>query len=272
MLNVPQLRSDFALFRLALEEAHPALYRFTTKQAMDAEFARAEAKLTHPMTLVQFHNVLRPVVVATKSSGGIDGGRYRGDEISALIDSSKLFPLALRFESGRAVVVLNRGRDERAKPGMEVLAINGQSLADTLRRILPNVGQAGDVRSRQMYELGVSDLFRPWVNGSALFAEAYRLYIGDPSRFRTTLRDPQTKRTVDVDLAGVANADATVNVEQNPVNRDVLAGIKTLRSLGPRQSIRYLTVRHRVMVPAFFENAPFYTGNFPTFVGRPLPN
>jgi hypothetical protein len=260
MLDLPRLRSDFALFRLALEEAHPALYRFTTKPAMDAEFARAEARLTQPMTVLQFHNVLRPVLVATTSSIGIGGlRRYRGDEISALIDSSKLFPLALTFESERAFVVLNRGRDERVKPGMEVLAINGQSLADTLRRILPNVGQAGDVRPRQMYELGVSDFVRPWLR-SALFGEAYRLYIGDPSRFRTTLRDPQTGRTVDVDLPGVMNAEVAVNVEQNPVNRDVLAGIRTLRAPGPRQSIRYLDGEDAaVLVPAF-------GGNFPDFL------
>lgn len=276
MLDPSQLKSDFALVRLALEEAHPALYRFTTKRDLDAQFARAEATLTRPMTVLQFHNVLAPVLAAIKSGGGIT--RYQGDEISALIASSKLFPLALTFESERAVVVLNRGRDERVRPGMEVLAINGQSIAETLRRILPNLPQDGDVRTRQMYELGISEFVRPWTpGGTAKFGEAYRLYIGDPSRFRTTLRDPQTGRTVDVDLAGVTNAEVVVNenpavrqvnqiqeyaqLEQNPVNRDVLAGIRTLRDLGPRQSIRYLDSEDAavLLVAAF-------GGNFPDFL------
>ena len=68
-LDPPQLKSDFALFRKALEEAHPALYRFTTKREMDAAFARAEAKLTRPMTILQFHNVLAPVLAAIKEIG-----------------------------------------------------------------------------------------------------------------------------------------------------------------------------------------------------------
>lgn len=276
MLEPSQLKSDFALFRLALEEAHPALYRYTTKRELDAEFARAEAKLTQPMTVLQFHNVLAPVLAAIKSGGEIT--RYQGDEISALIASSKLFPLALTFESERAVVVLNRGRDERVWPGMEVLAINGQSLAEILRRILPNLPQDGDVRTRQMYELGISEFVRPWTpTGTAKFGEAYRLYIGDPSRFRTTLRDPQTGRIVDVDLAGVMNAAVVYNdnpavrqvnqiqeyaqLEQNPVNRDVLAGIRTLRDLGPRQSIRYFDSEDAavLLVAAF-------GGNFPDFL------
>jgi len=276
MLEPFQLKSDFALFRLALEEAHPALYRFTTKRAMDAEFARAEAKLTRPMTVLQFHNVVAPVLAAIKTHSGIT--RYQGDEISALVASSRLFPLALTFESERAIVVLNRGRDERVRPGMEVLAINGQSLAEILRRILPNLPQDGDVRTRHMYELGFSESVRPWTpSGTAKFGEAYRLYIGDPSSFRTTLRDPQTGRTIDVDLAGVTNAAMVINenpavrqvnqiqeyaqLEQNPVNRDVLAGIRTLRDLGPRQSIRYLESEDAavLMVAAF-------GGNFPDFL------
>jgi hypothetical protein len=260
MLTVPQLKSDFALFRLALEEAHPALYRFTTKQAKDAEFARAEAKLTRPMTLLEFSNVL----------GGVS--RYQGDEISALIASSKLFPLALTFASERAFVVLNRGRDERVRPGMEVLAINGQSLAEVLRRIHVPQGENWN-RTRSLYELGIS-AFGKWFQDGSLFGEAYRLYIGDPSHFRTTLRDPQTRWTVEMDLPGVTNAEALVNrdlartgfverlgVEQNPVNRAVLAGMRTFRALLPAQptqsAIRYLAGEDTaVLVPAFAQRLP----------------
>jgi hypothetical protein len=275
MLTVPQLKSDFALFRLALEEAHPALYRFRTKQAMDAAFDGAEARLTRPMTLLEFHNVLAPIAGFR---------RYQGDEISALIASSKLFPLALTFESEHAFVVLNRGRDERVKPGMEVLAINGQSLAEILRGILPNVpqGQDWDTRTRSLYALGIS-AFGKWFQDGSLFGEAYRLYIGDASSFRTTLRDPQTQRTVDVDLAGVTSAEALVNrdmartgfverldAKQNPVNRDVLAGMRTFRALLPSQptqsAIRYLDDEDTaVLVPAFARGLPAFLEE--TFAG-----
>lgn len=129
-----------------------------------------------------------------------------------------------------------------------------------------------------MYELGMSEFVRPWTpTGTAKFGEAYRLYIGDPSSFRTTLRDPQTGRTVEVELAGVTNSAVVVTenlavrqvnqtqeyaqLEQNPANRDVLAGIRTLRDLGPRQSVRYLdTEDAAVLLVASFG------GNFPDFL------
>ncbi|HEU0072969.1 MAG TPA: S41 family peptidase [Dehalococcoidia bacterium] len=244
ILEPSQLKSDFGLFRLALEEAHPALYRYATERQLDAEFARAEAKLTRPMTLLQFRNVLAPVLAAIKD-GHTQFPRYRGDEIRAVVNASKQFPLALTFElePTRAFVVLNQGLDDRVKPGMEVLAINGQSLANILQRILPNLMQDGDNRSHQLYQLGIDrGFFQNGRPGATGFSEAYRLYIGNPSSFRTTLHDPQTGKTVVVDLAGATLTEAAVNAESNPVNHDVLAGLDALRTVGntARNSIRYL--------------------------------
>ncbi len=271
-LEPPQLKSDFALFRKALEEAHPALYRYTTKREMDAAFARAEATLTRPMTLLQFRNVLAPVLAAIKD-GHIGFTNYQGDEISTVIDSAKQFPLALTFESKRAFVVLNQGLDDRVKPGMEVLAINGTSLAEILRRILPNLSQDGDIRSHQMWWLGISrGFFQDGSPGRTGFSEAYRLYIANPPSFRTTLRDPHTRKTVVVELAGVTIAEAAVNAEKNQVNRDVLTGLRTLRALrqpalgqGAAPPIRYLDGEDTaILVPSFqrnFHGDPWF-GNF----------
>lgn len=251
-LEPPQLKSDFALFRLALEEAHPALYRHTTEREMDAEFARAEATLTGPMTILQFHNVLAPVLAAIKD-GHTDFTHFQGDEISAVINSAKLFPLALKFESTRGFVVLNQGLDDRVKPGMELLAINGQSLKEILQRILPNLSQDGDVRTGQMWHLGFNRGFSRFRGLSTRsFNVSYRLYIGDPASFETTLRDPRTQEINVVQLAGVPIADAADNAEKNPVNRAVLAGISALRALGRQQTIRYLDGEDTaILIPGF---------------------
>ena len=256
-LEPPQLRSDFALFRRALEEAHPALYRYTTKRDLDAQFARAEAQLTRSMTLLQFRNVLAPVRAAIKDGYGIATSTNQGDEISTVVNSAKQFPLALTFQSRRAFVLLNQGLDDRVKPGMEVLAINGQSFAEILSRILPNVGQYGDGRTWPMYQLGIPGGFsRRGLPGRTGFGEAYRLYVGNPPSFRTTLRDPETRVTRVVDLVGVTLAEAAANAKKNSVNSDVLTGLETLRALSTPQSIRYLDGETAILVPAWGVNAP----------------
>jgi len=243
------VKSDFALFRKALEEAHPALYRYTTKRDMEAEFAKAEAKLTRPMTILQFRKVLAPVLAAIRD-GHTAFASYQGDEISSVVDSAKQFPLALKFESKRAFVLLNQGLDDRVKPGMEVLSINGRSLPEILQRILPNLTSDGDIQTWKMYQRGMwandirsRDFFQVGRNGRTGFGEAYRLYVEDPPRFQTTVRVPHTRKVFVMDLAGVTAAEAAVNVETNPVNHDVLTGLGTLRigiGGGGLPPIRYL--------------------------------
>ncbi len=238
-LEPRQMKTDFDLFRKALEEAHAGLYRWTTKREMDAEFARARARLDQPMTILQFRNVLMRVVAAFKC-GHTLFTNYQGDEISTVLNAAKQFPLALKFEQNRALVVLNQGLDERVKPGMEVLAINGKPLAEILLQILPSIPHDGDIRTNRMYVLGFTRAFHRLRNpGRTGFSESYRLYIGNPASFKTTLRDPRTKQTIVVNLDGVTNAEAAVNAEKNLVNRDVLAGIKQLQNLGEKLAVRY---------------------------------
>ncbi len=263
-LDPPQLKSDFALLRKALEEAHPTLYRYATERDMNAAFAKADAALTRPLTILQFRNVLAPVLAAIKD-GHLGLTNFQGDEISTVVDLAKQFPLALTFESKRALVLLNQGLDDRVKPGMEVLDINGESLGEILRQILPNLTHDGDVQSWQRYQLGMwagdgrsRGFFQVGGNRRTGFSEAYRLYIADPPSFRTTLRDPQTRNTVVVDLAGVTAAEAAINVEKNQVNRDVLAGLRTLRvGFGSgSQAIRYLDSETAIVANAFGANFP----------------
>src|SRR5882724_6719077 len=48
-LSAAAAQSDFDLMQHALEEAHPGLYRYSTKAEMDGLFAAERKKLNHPM-------------------------------------------------------------------------------------------------------------------------------------------------------------------------------------------------------------------------------
>jgi hypothetical protein len=48
------LKADFDLMRTMLEEAHPGLYRYSTKVEMDRTFATQRAKLDRSMTRTEF--------------------------------------------------------------------------------------------------------------------------------------------------------------------------------------------------------------------------
>jgi hypothetical protein len=96
------------------------------------------------------------------------------------------------------------------------------------------------------------------------------LYIGNPASFRISLRDPHTGKNFVVDLPGVTIAEAAVNAEHNLVNRDVLAGLATLRALHPRNAIRYLDGEDTaILTPSWDRNSPdFYKEAFAGLTSR----
>src|SRR3984893_15269883 len=57
-LTSAQMQADFDLMRHALEEAHPGLYRYSTKPQMDRGFDTQRAKLNGPMTKLEFERVV----------------------------------------------------------------------------------------------------------------------------------------------------------------------------------------------------------------------
>lgn len=63
-----------------------------------------------------------------------------------------------------------------------------------------------------------------------------------------------------MDLAGVTDAEALVNLEENPVNRDVLTGLRTLRIGAPQQVLRYVDGEDVAIL------TPGFQGDFPEFL------
>ena len=62
IFSVEQLRSDFQLMRRALEEAHPALYRYQTRDSANRAFDAVAAQLNRPMTEQEFRRVIHPAI------------------------------------------------------------------------------------------------------------------------------------------------------------------------------------------------------------------
>src|SRR5579884_2155880 len=65
-LTVAHMQADFDLMRHALEEAHPGLYRYSTKAQMDRTFDAQRAKLSRPMTRSQFEEVVGQTLAAIR--------------------------------------------------------------------------------------------------------------------------------------------------------------------------------------------------------------
>jgi hypothetical protein len=122
-----QLRQDYQLFRNILQESHPSLYWYTTKDSLDYYFDKGYAQINQPMTLPQFRTLLSYTI--SKINCGHTSVRY-SSEYNKYLDTAKLklFPLSLKLWSDTMVVTGNINRkDSVLNRGVVIKSINGMT-------------------------------------------------------------------------------------------------------------------------------------------------
>lgn len=145
-----QLKKDYAVFRGTLEESHPGIYWYTSKDNMDNYFAWGENQLHDSLTEEEFRKTLSYVIskincghTVIKSSKAFS--KYRDTTITNVFPMSvKLWPGKTPYIDDTAVVAVNLIRkDTVLKRGVVIKKINGQSLsflADTLSKFISSDG------------------------------------------------------------------------------------------------------------------------------------
>ncbi|HEX5245417.1 MAG TPA: S41 family peptidase [Tepidisphaeraceae bacterium] len=224
-LTVPQMQADFDLMRHVLEEAHPGLYRYSTKAQMDHNFDALRAKLSRPMAKAQFQ------VVVTETLASIRCGHTRmhwDPEKETAMRDAPTFPLRVVFEGQRLMVLLNQTPDDRTiRPAMELISINGQPVGDLVSQFWPVNYADGDIETAKRHDIAQD------------FAKDYWWLVGHPENFTIVARDTASGRTVTARLAGVTEAHRLVN--HNSVNDAMQAGLAKVRGASyEKRSLRFL--------------------------------
>jgi hypothetical protein len=139
-----QLQKDFSVYEGVLEEAHPGLYWYTSKDSMDHYFAEARKELKDSLNETGFRKILSSVTskigcghTSIRSSKAYQ--KYR--DTSRIV---RIFPLSLKLWNDTAVVVarLNR-KDSMLGRGTMITKINGQAISQitqTLFNYIPTDG------------------------------------------------------------------------------------------------------------------------------------
>ena len=237
-LTVAQTQADFDLMRHALEEAHPGLYRYSTKSEMDHLFDAQRAKLSRPMSKTQFE------VVVAKTLACIRCGHTRmhwDPEMETAIRNGHSFPLRVMFEGKRLMVLLNQTSNDRTiRPGMELISINGRAVSDLIKQFWPVTYADGDIETAKRHDIAQD------------FAKDYWWLVGQPGDFTIAAKDPESGQIITAELRGVTEAQRKAN--HNPVNDAMVAGLVKVRGDSyEKLSLRFLndTDTAEIRVPLF---------------------
>ena len=123
-----ELQKDYSIFRDILEESHPGLYWYTSKDSMNYFFREGAEQVKDSLTQPQFRNIL--AYVLAKIDCGHTSVQLSKKYIHYLDTAKpKVFPLSIKFWPDTATVAANLIRnDSILKRGTVIKQINGQPI------------------------------------------------------------------------------------------------------------------------------------------------
>lgn len=179
LLTVSKLKTDFGLFRQALEEAHPGLYRYTSKENFDRLFESTMKKIDHEMTQQEFYKLLAPVV------GQIKCGHTKLHPDSNWITNfyfnvEKVFPWRLHFDGEKAYVLGDYINSDNVPKGAEIVSIQGKPVSEVISSMLPAFFSDGNTTTFKYIEMDqyFSAYYANLFDGPESFSVVYKTNAG----------------------------------------------------------------------------------------------
>ncbi|MFV5699175.1 S41 family peptidase [Flavobacterium sp. ZT3R17] len=132
-----KLKSDVDFTYRKLQELHPNLYWYISKEALDYKFDSLKSTLTKPMTSFNFYKKLSPVVAAVRQGHLVvypPTKLLSKGETKALIKrgTGPFSQFDFDLFNGKLYVVKNKSYDKTIQPGTEVIAVNGTKPIDLI--------------------------------------------------------------------------------------------------------------------------------------------
>jgi hypothetical protein len=149
--SLDQLQKDYSVYQNVLEESHPSLYWYTSKDSMDFYFNWGREHLRDSMTEPEFRRLLS--YVTSKINCGHTSVRSSKayTKYQDTVGIWRIFPLSMKFWQGKTpmeedtmAIALNLNRrDSILKRGTVITKLNGRTtrqIIDTLFQFIPTDG------------------------------------------------------------------------------------------------------------------------------------
>ena len=136
--SVNKLKADLAIIKKSLEEAHPGLYWYITKEKLDFKFDSLQSLIKDSMSSVAFYRMTAPVISDVKC--GHTRLIYAGLKLSKKEKaankkkgSAPLSQLQYKVENDKLFIVANKNKGlNNFTPGAEIISIDSVPTAQFL--------------------------------------------------------------------------------------------------------------------------------------------
>ncbi|MEM8893180.1 MAG: hypothetical protein AAGC88_01300, partial [Bacteroidota bacterium] len=187
---------DFRIFKKALTENHPALYRFNPKEAFQQAFDSIEQEIQKGTDEIEFFSMLSQV---TTLIGEGHSHVSPSEDLMQAVYASKLFPFEVFVKEDRLLITQSLSKEYGYLVGKEIHQINGVSVSSILKKIQRSAGlKYGFNNSAIKHVLSYSNNF----------AVAYFLFVGNPEVFHLESMDSNPISVYEISASGVVHLQA----------------------------------------------------------------
>lgn len=183
-----ELQKDYAIFRDILQQSHPGLYWYTSKDSMDYYFQNGSEKLKDSLTQPQFKNIL--AYVLAKIDCGHTSVRF-SKKYTYYADTARLktFPLSIKFWPDTAVVAANLIRNDSIfKRGTVITEINGQPMEFIIDSLFQFLSADGHNRTHKYQTLSNRGSFGQLYSSVFGLSDTYKIdYLDSTGRDHSTV-------------------------------------------------------------------------------------
>ena len=136
--NLPsaKLLEDVDVLQRVYESAHPGLYRYNTKDQMDAHFAALRAEFARDRTLADSYIAFSQFLAKVKCGHTYANFFNQPKEVvQSLFSGKNRVPFCFRWISGRMIVTRDLSPEPKLKRGSEIVTINGIPVQDIFGKL-----------------------------------------------------------------------------------------------------------------------------------------
>jgi len=167
-IPVAALREDFDILRKTLEEAHPGLYWYSDKLAMNTFFDSTKKLIDHDMTSLAFYNMLLPVISNIKCLH--TNLRFSKGDNSVANPFTYLLPFEFFCQNEK--LYIRKSLNGNIYEGREIVSINSIETKEILQTILKHLPADG-----------YNETYKYHLLNKGAFREGYAMLFGQPNQF-----------------------------------------------------------------------------------------
>ena len=207
-LTPDQALSDFRLYRRLLQETHPGLYRYSSKEQMQRFLDSVDASFIKPIAFYDYQRLLAFVNANIRCA---HSSALPSADIWGYMRSIKVLPFFIQPVQNKYIILFSGTGDESLQPGWELTHINGHHI-DSIATVL----------RKHFWADGYNEIAKTQVVQGNTFGLFYYLIIEQPEKFRLSVKTVSGEK-MEVTIAAQTLQQNDTNFKKNPVNKKMIS-------------------------------------------------